>query len=147
MVSTVLGSCIAVTMYAPDLRQGGMSHAVLPYSGNRSGYMARKTAYFVDPSTELIYTEMLRIGADPSRIEVKVFGGASVLCPGEYGDGFNVGQKNAEAARNALNRLGMEACKLDLGGERGRKILFDPSQGDVWVKKLRHNGEPKRGTA
>ena len=141
-VCTVLGSCVAVTMHAPDLGLGGMSHAVLPHGGIGSGSKPGREGYFVDSSTELLYAEMLRAGADPARIEVKVFGGGNVLCPGEGEDGFRVGLKNVQAAREALYRLGLVASKMDVGGPRGRKIVFEPCTGVVWVKKLRRAGIP-----
>mgnify|MGYP000099501504 CR=1 FL=1 len=139
LACTVLGSCVAVTMYAPELNLGAMNHGVMPRSASCVRRGSGNTAYFVDSSTELIYGEMLRAGADPDRMEVKVFGGAGVLCTGRGGEGFRVGPKNIVAVLESLSRLGLEAIKSDLGGERGRKLFFDTSTGEVWVKKLSSN--------
>jgi chemotaxis protein CheD len=137
---TVLGSCVAVIMYDPELKLGAMNHGVMPRSATCVGRHCGDSAYFVDSSTQLIYKELLQAGADSSRLVVKVFGAASVLSLDRGEQGFRMGCRNREAVLDTLRQLGLEAYRIDLGGERGRKIVFDPHNGDVWVKKLVRNG-------
>ena len=140
---TVLGSCVAVTMHSPELGLGAMNHGFLPLSAHFRNKTLRHPGFFVDTSTELILDEMLKAGADPGRLEVKVFGAASVLCPGHLDQGFRVGSQNEAAVVQTLNRLGLETMRADLGGVRGRKLVFHPHSGDVWIKKLSPNGESR----
>lgn len=139
VVCTVLGSCVAVTMYSPELGIGAVNHGVLPHRASCQSHRCGEVGYFVDSSTELIYREMLWAGADPGRLQVKAFGAARVLCTGQGSEGFRVGPQNTVAVLDTLSRLGLEASTCDMGGERGRKLFFDTSTGDVWVKKLVRN--------
>jgi chemotaxis protein CheD len=119
-VRTVLGSCVAVTMHAPDLEFGVMSHGVLPHRGTKSGAgSGRRPGYFVDSSTELLYAEMLRAGADPARIEVKAFGGANVLCPGEGEDGFRVGGEECPGRQGGAVSPGAGGIQAGRGRPQG----------------------------
>ncbi len=141
VVCTVLGSCVAVTMHAPELGIGAMNHGVLPYRASFQGHRRGEAGYFVDSATELIHGEMLRAGADPGRLEVRVFGAARVLCTGRGGEGFRVGPQNSVAVLETLGRLGLEALTVDLGGERGRKLVYSPRTGETWAKELVRNGD------
>ena len=140
VVCAVLGSCVAVTMYSSELGIGAVNHGFLPCSVRFRNENLRHPGHFVDTSTELLLEEMLRSGADRSRLEVKAFGAASVLCPGYGEEAFRVGSQNEAAVLETLNKLGLKAIRTDLGGERGRKLVFHPHTGDVWVKKLFPNG-------
>lgn len=137
---TVLGSCVAVIMYDPELKLGAMNHGVMPRSASCVGRRCGDSAYFVDSATELIHRELLQAGADHFRLVVKVFGAASVLSLDRGNQGFRMGCENREAVLDTLRQLGLEAYRIDLGGERGRKLVFDTRTGDVWVKKLVRNG-------
>lgn len=141
VVCTVLGSCVAVVMHSPELGIGGISHGFLPRSASFRNNMLWHQGHFVDSSTELLLGEMLRAGADPDRLEVKAFGAASVLCPGNGDDGFRVGPRNEAAVLETLSDLGLTAVRTDLGGVRGRKLIFHPHTGNVWVKKLCSNSK------
>jgi chemotaxis protein CheD len=143
VVCAVLGSCVAVTMHAPELGIVAVNHAVLPHRDSCQSHRCGEVGYFVDSSTELIHGEMLRAGADPDRLQIKAFGAARVLCTGQGCEGFRVGPQNSVAVLETLSRLGLEAITCDMGGERGRKLVVNSRTGDVWVKKLVRNGDSR----
>jgi chemotaxis protein CheD len=146
LVSTVLGSCVSVTMFAPALGVGAITHGVLPCSCGKYGKAAQGTGRFVDASIHAIVQELRGLGVKPSQTEVKVFGGSQMYGQWGEGGGLRIGWENVEAALNVLSELGYSVLATDVGGNRGRKLLFVSHTGEVWVKKLSrpvHNDEVK----
>jgi len=77
VIKTVVGSCIAVCLYDPALRLGGMNHFLLPTpcNGDRPADLAR----FGIHAMELLIGAMQKSGGDRRRLQAKVFGGGHVL--------------------------------------------------------------------
>lgn len=75
IIVTVLGACVAVCLRDPKARIGGMNHFLLPcdYSPSISS-ISESTRYGVYAMEPLV-NQMLKLGADKSRLEAKVFGG------------------------------------------------------------------------
>ncbi len=131
IISTLLGSCIAVCLYDKWAQVGGMNHFMLP-SPNNSNRNNDSNGIYGLPSLELMITELLQSGAMKSRLEAKVFGGAKVVkeLPG------NIPQANIEFTLDYLAKENIKLISTDTGGEFGRKILFDLSDFSVYVKTM-----------
>jgi chemotaxis protein CheD len=128
--TTVLGSCIAVCLWCPRLRAGGMNHFVLP---NRAG--EEFGAKFGNVAMPKLISRMGELGCRTSDLQAKVFGGASMLArAGEVGE--TIGDKNAKVALEMLRIAGVPVIARDLGGRRGRKVEFHSGDGSAWVKLL-----------
>ena len=136
VVSTVLGSCVAVTMHHPKTGTGAITHGFLPDSRQRRTRHLQDPGRFVDSSTELIYGEMLKLGAQTKEIEVKVFGGAQVFDRSQSSQVVGVGSSNTRAALQTLERLGLKVDVVEVGGIQSRKVYFLPQKGEVWIKKF-----------
>ena len=143
-VKTVLGSCVAVTMWSPRLGVGAISHCLLPSAGAPLAALAEEEALrYVDATIELMLLDFAARGATPAELEVKFFGGA-----GRVGaDGYRVGHRNIECVREVLARHGIRAAASATGGRHGRVIQFDTGTGLVLVKRLppaphRTGGQP-----
>ncbi|HMX44262.1 MAG TPA: chemotaxis protein CheD, partial [Elusimicrobiota bacterium] len=65
----------------------------------------------------------------------KIFGGARVL-PVFPGDGARVGDKNIALARDIVGRARIPIRGEDVGGDRGRKLIFCTDDGSAWVRRL-----------
>lgn len=141
LISTVLGSCVAVTVYHPATRIGGMSHAFLP---SQADYPKEQDAgcKFVDTSIEHLLNQMALMGAPLQQLEVKLFGGGEVtgvhsgLATEPRPFSYSVGARNVEVARRVLIEHGINLRTQDVGGHRGRKLLFLTLTGGAWVKRL-----------
>jgi chemotaxis protein CheD len=133
VVSTILGSCISVTMFAPERRIGAICHAILPQE-NSPGEAFR----YVDSSIIVMLKSFERHGIHRSAIEVKLFGGSDVL-PGNDGRerGYTVGKQNIGVALQVVEKEGLRLVTADLGGMQGRKIEFRTHTGEVLLKRLR----------
>ncbi len=125
---TVLGSCVAVCLWDPEAGVGGVNHYLLPQGIGR-GMSALRYGSLAIP--ELI-RRVLAIGALPSRMRAKVFGGACL-------NGEGVGRlstENIEIARARLAQVQIPIVAEDIGGQVGRKLVFRIPDGDAWVKPL-----------
>lgn len=132
LVSTVLGSCVAVTMFSPDRGFGAICHAMLPDS---SGHKA--DLRYVDTAVRHIYCKAVECGAG-SNLVVKLFGGARVLnVDSAEAYGLTVGEKNIASALEILSSLGLVVAGADTGGLVGRKLYFCTREGDVYLRRMR----------
>jgi chemotaxis protein CheD len=132
VVTTVLGSCVSVTMFSAEHRCGAICHAMLPEEK-----LPGDACRYVDSSIMKMLRVFSRNGIDLSRIEVKLFGGSDVLPVLETGEhGATVGRQNIDAALRVIERERLSLAASDLGGLRGRKILFHTHTGEILLKRL-----------
>ncbi len=131
LVSTVLGSCVAVTMFSPRQGVGAICHAMLPDSGG-----IRDDFRYVDSALHHLFKMMVESGASNDLI-VKMFGGARVLAMDNYSaEKRTVGEQNVARAKEILCTLGLEISVIDIGGIRGRKLFFCTRAGDVYLRRI-----------
>lgn len=130
-VSTILGSCVAVCLWDGEARVGGMNHFLLPRGAARS-------PRFAEHALPMLVAEVLRLGAQRPRLQAKLFGGASVL--EAFRDSRPLGASNVEAAREGLAAESVRIVAEDVGGEFGRKVLFDVQTGSAWVRVITVQG-------
>lgn len=131
VITTVLGSCISITMHARKIRAGAICHALLPEGESSSGLYR-----YVDSSILNMIRMMGAFGVSRTALEVKMFGGADMLSANNN-SGVKIGTRNIQVAREVLAAEGLTLAKEDVGGVLGRKILFHSHTGDVWLKRLR----------
>lgn len=133
LVSTVLGSCVAVTMFSPRSGFGAICHAMLPDNVGRGADLR-----YVDTALHHLYSCAVENGVGNDLV-VKLFGGAQVLDIGERAVGrLTVGDQNVARAEAVLSDLGLVVAVRDTGGLRGRKLFFCTRSGDVYVRRMRH---------
>jgi chemotaxis receptor (MCP) glutamine deamidase CheD len=132
VIKTLLGSCIAVCLWDPAVRVGGMNHFMLP-QGTSTGPQDDPARFGVHAMDRLV-GEMLKLGASPARFVVKVFGGASVLTM--QGAGGKIPQSNVAFVRDYLAREHMRAAAMSVGGTLPRQIRFFTQTGKVLVRRV-----------
>lgn len=137
LVSTVLGSCVAVTMFLPSRGFGAICHAMLPES-NRDDTDLR----YVDTALHHIYGKIAAFGAGRDLV-VKLFGGAQVLdVVNGTSSKLTIGEQNVAKAEAVLASFGLTISSRDTGGVRGRKLFFCTRSGDVFVRRMRGGAPP-----
>lgn len=129
-VVTVLGSCVAVCLFDPCARVGGVNHYLLPFAGSGD-----RSARFGCVAMALLLERVLGLGARRADLRAKVFGGAGTLAR-RHGTGNALGLKNVELAVRALQDEGIPILGGEVGGERGRKLVFHVDDGAAWVRTL-----------
>lgn len=130
VITTVLGSCVAACIRDPKLGIGGMNHFVLPGHKSRvpsGGDLSRYGFHLM----KLLVDDLLSRGANPRRLEAKVFGGASP-CNSYY----NIGEQNSAFAIQFLAEKGITVVESKLGGVSGCKLEYWPVSGKVSCVQL-----------
>lgn len=131
-IDTVLGSCVAITLYDPFLKIGGMNHYMLPF-WNGQGLASPK---YGNIAIEKLLSGIMNHGSKKSNLQAKVFGGAEVLKT--QSNIFNIGNNNIMIAKKTLNDLGIKIVASHIGGNNGRKIRFFSETGQVGLKTIPH---------
>ena len=133
LVSTVLGSCVAVTMFSASRGFGAICHAMLPQNAGPDNDLR-----YVDDALRHIYREIAEYGIENDLV-VKLFGGAQLLNIGVRSLGRkSVGDQNVAQAEAVLASLGLAISARDTGGLRGRKLFFCTRSGNVYMRRMRH---------
>jgi chemotaxis protein CheD len=135
LVAYGLGSCVAICLYDPVARVGGMLHALLPTApeGNSHGHVLTK---FVEQGVPLLIDAVLKCGAARSRLTARLCGGAQMLTAPGFNDALNIGKRNVQVAENTLKAAGLRIQAQDTGGQAGRTVKFYLADGKVVVKTM-----------
>jgi chemotaxis protein CheD len=134
-VTTVLGSCIAVCLWDPLLRIGAINHYLLPL-WNGEGLPTPRYGNIAIP---LLIDRLKEHGVLQSRLVAKIFGGATMWQGND--NAYAVGERNASLARRLLDELRIPVQGADVGGDFGRKIIFDTGSGVVMLRRNRGAGQ------
>lgn len=131
LVTTVLGSCVAVCLWDSVRRVGGINHYLLPL-WNGEGLATPK---YGNIAIEKLISGMLNLGCNKKDIVAKVFGGAALW---QNTNGLlRVGDRNAALAMDLLKEHKIPVVGSDLLGEQGRKIIFNTESGSVLLRRHR----------
>lgn len=130
--STVLGSCVSACVRDRVACVGGMNHFLLAeQSGlarDRYGASARYGAYAME---RLINGVLGRGTGSKANLEIKLFGGGLVNAALT-----DIGGKNIDFVRQFLADESFTPAAEDLGGAYARRVLFKPSSGRAFVRRL-----------
>jgi chemotaxis protein CheD len=130
LVTTILGSCVAVCLFDLTAKIGGVNHFLLPLASGRE-----RTPRFGDVAIPSLIDQLLGLGAVRANLQAKVFGGACVVASFS-GNRRHLGEENAELALLTLEAQGIPVLDGDVGGTRGRKLVFQTDEGTAWVRSL-----------
>lgn len=126
-VRTVLGSCVGVALFDSVSKIGGMVHVILPSSKQGQGDKGK----FADTAIDWLLDEVLRDGAVRQRLTAKIGGGASMF--GAHVDNC-IGERNIQAVKERLAHHRLRLAAEAVGGLKGRKMMLDPTTGQVEVQ-------------
>ncbi len=121
MLSTILGSCVALCLRDATTGIGGMNHFLLP-DGDGAGTDAgrRYGAY----AMEVLINDCIKRGAQRGRLEAKLFGGGRM-----FDSLRDVGRANADFAERFLRDEGIPLVGGSLRGMGGRRVQYWPATG------------------
>jgi len=133
-VTTVLGSCVAVCLFDPMLRAGGINHYLLPY-WNGEGLASPKYANIALPK---LLEKMLALGCRRQNLRAKLFGGGAIFRQIE--GLFGVGERNIQCAEQFLADAQIPVVARDVGEGFTRKVIFRVHTGEALVRRLKAQG-------
>lgn len=139
-IATLLGSCVSVCLFDPQLRIGGLNHFMLP-TFERSTNRDFDTLLCGSFAMEALYNALLARGARKARLQAKAFGGGTIIASLAQ---TGIGERNVEFAKEWLAREGIQLVAADVLGPWSRKIVFDPRSGDVFSRRMSQEAEAAR---
>jgi chemotaxis protein CheD len=128
VISVVLGSCVAVSLYDRKQKAGGMNHFQLPVIRDRE----KTTAVYGNVAMIALLRLMLDGRAKKKHLEAQIFGGA-------YNPDINthdIGDENVKVAKTILTKNKIPIVSEDVRGQVGRKVVFNTSTNEVIVLKV-----------
>lgn len=131
VVSTILGSCVAVCLFDADAEVGGLNHFLLPHESGGEAAPGR----YGPAATRALIGRVLTLGASRERLAARIVGGANVLAAFQR-QTRHLGAANVDAARAVLAGEGIRVVAEEVGGTCGRKLLFSLGDGAAWVQSL-----------
>ena len=127
-LATLLGSCVAVTLWHPRRHIGGMCHIQMP--GRSTHADAALDGRYAHDAFALFDRELERSRTTAREYIVKLFGGGNMF-PNSRASAIDIGNQNVAAARRELARRGLAPAVEHVGGAGHRKLIFDLADGDV----------------
>jgi chemotaxis protein CheD len=125
LVNTILGSCVAVCLWDPALKIGGINHFMLPF-WNGQGLASPK---YGNIAIDRLLEKMISMGSNAKTIRAKVFGGGEVIETNIKQ--FHIGDRNIQVALEMLEELKIPIISQSVGGKLGRKIQFNTETSEV----------------
>lgn len=128
ILSTVLGSCVAICIWDRKYGYGGMNHYIYnkPLKGDR------RTTEYGSVSIPHLIKLMKNMGSNLKDLKVHMIGGAKST----YMPGSTVGKDNIMIAEKILLYYDLEIVTRDTGGIVGKKVVFNNKNGEARIYKV-----------
>jgi chemotaxis protein CheD len=128
LVSTVVGSCTAVSLWDVEKKYGGMAHFLYPLTVDRH----KATAQYGNVAVKCLVMMFLESGVKEQNLRAQIFGGA--LSPDR--DCTRIARENIQIARKILRSYHIGIISEDTGGNMGRKIVYNTHTNEAIVYKV-----------
>ncbi len=128
VISTVVGSCVMVSLWDCGQKYGGAVHYQYPFIGDKQEATARYGNVAITHLVRMLLDEE----ADRENMRAQIFGGAAL--PG-LAQCTEVARENIRIARGVLRRFNIRIVSEDVGGDVGRKLVYNTFSNEVIVFK------------
>lgn len=137
LVTFALGSCVGICLYDQAAGVAGLSHILLPTSGQMPGN--NTPMKYADTAIPLLVQRMAKLGANGAALKAKIAGGAQMFAVSGNAAIANIGQRNVAAVKQTLAKLRIPIVAEDTGANYGRTMYFDASTFGMTIRS------PKQG--
>lgn len=132
LVAYGLGSCVGIGMFAPNKGVAGLIHCVLPENTDTD----KSSTKFVDTGIPTMLEKMQKAGADLKTLQIYMAGGANMLINTTLSKSFDIGTRNAAAAKVVFERLKLRIIATETGGNTGRTVRLYVATGKYTVRMI-----------
>lgn len=131
-----LGSCVGIALYDPVSKISGLAHIMLPDSTQIKNN--QNIAKFADTGINELLKQMVAMGASRARIVAKIAGGAQMFAfkSADTDNIMRVGDRNVEAVKKNLTKLGIRLLAQDTGNNYGRTVELYSEDGRFVIKSV-----------
>lgn len=134
-----LGSCVGLVLYDLDKQTAGLAHIMLPDS-SLAKQTNRNVYKYADTAINILIKKLNAIGARKYALKAKLAGGAQMFEFASTHDLMRIGTKNVQAVQEKLSEYNITPESMDVGGNCGRTIEFDPAAGTLKIHTV-YKGE------
>lgn len=129
-IQSVVTFGILITIYDKARCLGGAAHFVYPFRVKDKP----STALYGAPAVVGLLKAIISSGSNPSDLEVNIYGSASPEnAQRAYLDNCS---NNILVVREILDKKEIKIQSADVGGSKGRKVVFDTSTGETMIAKV-----------
>jgi len=135
-IKTLLGSCVALTVWHEQLQLGGICHYLIVHTEHSisDADIEMHSYRYASPALEYLYKKMMKY-APVNEYEICIFGGSNMY---SSATSPSIGENNVAFAQNWLTRHKLTCKKSDVLGNICRTISFDLSNGKIFLQRYRH---------
>lgn len=134
LVTTGIGSCVAIALHDAAAGVGGLAHVLLPHPALSSG--EARPGKFPATAVPAMLVRMRELGAH-GEISARLVGGASMFAELMPAGAVGLGGRNVTAARQACAAHAVPVIAEVVGGHMGRAVHFDVASGRLQVRTVR----------
>ncbi len=131
-----LGSCVGICVIDKIKQVAGLIHIMLPENPNPAD--EKQVFKYASTGIKEMVMQMEALGCVKIRMTAKIAGGAKMfeMNDAKSGNIGNIGAKNVEATKKALNELKIRLIAEDVGANYGRTVFFDSATGSLEIKSF-----------
>ncbi|MBZ9636043.1 chemotaxis protein CheD [Clostridium sp. FP1] len=134
IITVGLGSCIGIAIYDKAIGIGGLAHIMLPDSSQFN--KITNEMKFADLAIPILVEKMIKKGATLRNMRAKIAGGASMFNFPDKSIIMDIGNRNGIAVKSALKSLSIPILSEDIGGNKGRTLIFDTTSGVLSIRTV-----------
>ncbi len=134
VISTLLGSCVAVAIHDPTTKIGGLNHYLLP-----EGTPEETSARYGANAIPMLIDECVRLGANRNKLQAKIYGGGNVISLSHLG--ITIGKRNIDLAEQLLQAAGIPILEKNVAGESARTLKYNTATFEVIHHSSQDNAE------
>ncbi len=134
IITVGLGSCIGIAIYDRTKSLGGLAHIMLPDSTQFNN--VTNPLKFADLAVPILIEKLEKLGASRRNLKAKIAGGASMFNFSDKSMIMDIGNRNGIAVKNALKKYAVPIMGEEIGGNKGRTMILDTSDGIVRIKTV-----------
>lgn len=131
-VKTLLGSCVAVTLWHPKLRVGGMCHYLLPARRRRGGEPL--DGRYGDEAVLAMVNLLEQHGCKSQELVAHLYGGADTMAEA-CGVKLDVGVRNIDQGWKLVDHFAFTLDGVDVGDNVPRTVSLDLGTGAVECRR------------
>ncbi len=139
LTASSVGSCVAIALYDPKLKQGGLAHIMLPATPLKENSRAEKSmgnspGKFADTAIEAMLHKLLSQGSKKENLRAKMAGGGNMFPQLTNSSFIDIGEQNISKIKERLKKHQIRLVGEDIKGAYGRTVEFCLKTGIMTIK-------------
>lgn len=137
LITMGLGSCIGIAIYDRERKMAGLVHIMLPDSKQFKNIV--NPLKYADLGVENLVNQMILKGCKKENMTAKIAGGASMFNFPDKKIISDIGKRNSIAVIETIKKLSIPIVGKDVGGNKGRTMIFESEDGSVMIRSIGSN--------